>query len=230
MIRVLIVDDEPLTARAHAGYVERLEGFAVAGIAHTAGAAYTAIRHAAEPIDLLLLDLTLPDASGLDLARRLRAEGVALDFVAVTAVRDLEAVQTAMSLGAVQYLIKPFGFAAFRSRLEHVARYREQLRAAGDAATQQQVDQLLATLRTPERTALPKGLSTPTLNAVAAELRRIASPSTASELAERLAMSRVTARRYLEHLSDLGLARRAQRYGGQGRPESTYAWRGAGEG
>ncbi|WBU38922.1 response regulator [Homoserinibacter sp. YIM 151385] len=230
MIRVLVVDDEPLTAEAHAGYLARVPGFELAGIAHSAGAAHQAIAAASESapgagIDLVLLDLTLPDASGIDLARRLRAEGSSVDIVAVTAVRELEAVQTLMSLGAIQYLIKPFDFAAFRDRLEQAARHRERLEAVRGAATQQEVDELLASLHAPARTALPKGLSSETLDAVAARLRTAATAVTASELAGALALSRVTARRYLEHLSDLGLARRAPRYGGPGRPELTYRWR-----
>ena len=227
MIRVLVVDDERLTAEAHASYVGRMEGFELAGIAMTAGAAHAAVlaEAAVHPIDLILLDLTLPDASGLDLARRLRAEGIDVEIIAITAVRELQSVQAAMALGAIQYLIKPFGFAAFREKLEHFARYREQTQKVEGAATQQDVDELMAALRSPARTSLPKGLASGTLDAIAAQLRTIADPVTASELADRLDMSRVTARRYLEHLHDLGLLQRAPRYGTPGRPELTYAWR-----
>ncbi|NKS66891.1 response regulator, partial [Rhodococcus hoagii] len=71
MIRVLIVEDEVLIAEAHRSYVERAEGFSVHAVAHTAKDAMRAVADAAaagEPVDLVLLDIGLPDASGLDLA------------------------------------------------------------------------------------------------------------------------------------------------------------------
>lgn len=229
MIRVLVVDDEPVVADAHASYLGRLDGFVTAGIAHSAGQAMTFLTEqvtAGAPVDLVLLDLTLPDAGGLDLARRLRATRIDADIIAITAVRDLESVQAAMAVGAFHYLIKPFGFAAFRERLEEYAHYRHQLADTGSATTQQDVDDLLATLRSPRRTALPKGLTAATLESVSSEVRAHAGGYSASELAEHLQLSRVTARRYLEHLADLGLATRAPRYGSPGRPEVGYTWRG----
>ncbi|HET6166819.1 MAG TPA: FaeA/PapI family transcriptional regulator, partial [Marmoricola sp.] len=47
----------------------------------------------------------------------------------------------------------------------------------------------------------------------------------ATEVADAMGASRVTARRYLEHLADEGLVDRAPRYGGSGRPEFEYRWR-----
>ena len=55
-------------------------------------------------------------------------------------------------------------------------------------------------------------------------LRDAAKPRSAAELAEALGVSRVTARRYAEHLVETGRARRGNRYAGTGRPEVTYAW------
>lgn len=229
MIRVLVVDDEPLAAEAHADYVGRLEGFELSGVAFTAREALakiTATKDSAAPIDLILLDLTLPDAHGLDLARTLRASRVDVDIIAITAVRQTESVQAALAVGAVQYLIKPFGFAAFREKLEHYARYRARLVVSEGNSTQQEVDELLASWRPSTRSALPKGLTAATLDTISAHLRGASEPVSASEVAQQLELSRVTARRYLEHLADLGMAARTQRYGTPGRPEVAYAWRG----
>lgn len=228
MIRVLVVEDEPLTAAAHANYLGRLEGFELVGSCSTAREAHAQIvaaRDAGTPVDLLLLDITLPDASGLDLARALRAAKIDIDFIAVTAVRQTEALQAALGLGAVQYLIKPFGFAVFRERLDHYRRYVSRWESATRSATQQDADELFAA-RGPAATAqLPKGLSSVTLDAVSARIRQATAPVSASEVAAPLALSRVTARRYLEHLADLGMVTRTQRYGAPGRPEVEYSWR-----
>lgn len=225
MIRVLVVDDEPIAAEAHAQFLSRLDGFALSGIAasaHEARAQIAAAIEGGEPIDLILLDLTLPDANGLDLARALRAARVPVDFIAITAVRQTDAVHAALGAGAAQYLIKPFGFPVFRDRLETYRRYRELLDGTPGTSTQQEVDDLLSTLRPVWPAALPKGLTAETLAAVTALLRESEGAVSSADAGEQLGVSRVTARRYLEHLCHIGAAVREQRYGTPGRPESLY--------
>lgn len=228
MIRVLVVDDEPLVAAAHVDYLGRLEGFAVAGVAHSAAEALALIARDLETgraPDLLLLDVGLPDGNGLDLARRLRQSRIDVDIIAVTAARDRASVQAAVAVGAAHYLIKPFGFAAFRDKLEQYARYRARLGTTAGIATQDEVDELLAALRAPGRSSLPKGIAGATLELVSAHLEVSALSLSAAETAEALALSRVTARRYLEHLADLGVVQREPRYGSPGRPEVAYSRR-----
>jgi len=226
VIRTLVVEDDVLTADAHAEYLRRLDGFEVVGIAGTAGAALAALResHTTSPIDLLLLDMNLPDGHGIELARRLRSAGVAVDIVAITAVRDIDVVHSAISVGIVQYLIKPFTFATFRSKLDSYRGYRAQLEATDAFATQTEVDGMFASLRSPADAPPPKGLSAATLDAVLGHLRQADRALSAGELAEPLDLSRVTARRYLEHLADIGRATRRPRYGTPGRPELEYRW------
>ena len=69
-IRTLIVDDDFQVASIHADYVDRVDNFTVAGVAHTAAAAAAAVQQL-HP-DLILLDLYLPDEGGLSLLARLR--------------------------------------------------------------------------------------------------------------------------------------------------------------
>ena len=117
MIGVLLVDDDPLTLELHAAYLARLDGFEVVGECTGVRAALSALTAEAERIDLVLLDLTMPDGSGIDVLRRIRGAGSAIDVIAVTSVRDVEAVRRMSALGVAQYLLKPFPFAVFRERL-----------------------------------------------------------------------------------------------------------------
>lgn len=221
MINVLVVEDDLVAADAHRLYVERVEGFAVAGVVHNVGEARRALNRL--DVDLLLLDQYLPDGGGLDLCRALRAEGLLVDVIMVTSARDLTLVRAAVSSGVVQYLLKPFTFATLRDKLERYARFRRGVDRA-EQADQTEVDHLFATLRGTEGAQLPKGMSAPTLDAVAAALRGAGEGLSAAAAAEELGMSRVTARRYLEYLSDHGLAVRQPRYGQVGRPELRYQW------
>ncbi len=69
---------------------------------------------------------------------------------------------------------------------------------------------------------LPKGLSQVSLARVNARLSELGSDASAAEIAESLGMSRVSARRYLEHLVATGAAAVSPRYGSAGRPEHRY--------
>ncbi|WP_159499941.1 response regulator [Microbacterium sp. 18062] len=225
MINVLLVDDEALTLELHRAYVERLDGFRVVGECTGARAAVNAIvgDGSAEPIHLILLDLTMPDGSGLDVLRHVRSRAADVDVIAVTSVRDAETVRRMAALGVANYLVKPFSFAVFRERLEQYRDFRQRAHDAAGDATQAEIDALLGALRPPQHVPLPKGLSRESLERVLEAVRRSAGLS-ASEAAEELGMSRVTARRYLEHLVASGRIARTPRYGTPGRPESEYRW------
>ena len=79
----------------------------------------------------MLLDMHLPDGHGLGLLQRIRAAGHRCDVIAVTSARDSEVVRRAVSQGVVLYLLKPFSFAAFRTKLEQYAAYRDRLAEHG---------------------------------------------------------------------------------------------------
>jgi response regulator of citrate/malate metabolism len=227
MIQVLLVDDDALTLELHRTYLERLEGFRVVAECTGARAAVSAIleRPPAEGIDLVRLDMTMPDGTGLDVLRHVRARAADVDVIAVTGVRDADVVRQMVALGVAQYLIKPFAFAVFRERLEQYRAYRERARDASGPATQSEIDAMLSALRPSAPASLPKGLSADTLERVTASVRRDG-PLSAAETATLLGMSRVAARRYLEHLADADRVERSPRYGSPGRPETEYRWRG----
>ena len=222
-VRVLVVEDEALAAEAHAAYVGRIAGFELAGVARSARDAMRFL--AGHPdVDLLLLDLHLPDGHGLGLLQQARAAGHRCDAIAVTSARDSEVVRHAVTQGVVLYLIKPFTFASFRTKLEQYAAYRSQIAAAPPEVVQDEVDRLFGSLR-PVAQTLPKGMSQETLQQVTDTLRTAPAALSATEVAGTIGTSRVTARRYLEHLADGGLVDRRPRYGRSGRPEVEYRWR-----
>jgi len=229
VIRVLIVEDDVLIAEAHRTYLGRLQGFSPAAVVHTARDAMRTAAGAAaagEPIDLVLLDLGLPDASGISLASGLSGLVPAPDIIAITSERDLEMVRAAVSHGALAYLLKPFTFAAFRDRLERYRRYRTALPAGTEAASQAEVDRAMAELRIgADRAASPKGAAPQTTDEIARAVRDRPGGLTADEVAAQVGVSRVTAWRYLERLADEGTVTRNTDYGKAGRPKTRYQWR-----
>ncbi|GAA3547924.1 response regulator [Nonomuraea rosea] len=214
-ISVLVVEDEEITAEANRIYVERVPGFAVAGVVRSGVEALRFLGRT--PVDLILLDLYLPDMHGLEVCRAVRASGLMCDVIAVTSARDLAMVRSAVSLGVSQYLLKPFTYATLAEKLTRYARFKEE---AGMAVGQGDVDRVLGTLR--GTSELPKGMARDTLATVAAQLRGHPQGLAAQAVADAIGVSRVTARRYLEYLVELGVAGRVPRYGQVGRPELLY--------
>ena len=216
---MLVVEDDPVAAEAHRTYVDRLPGFTCMGVAGTAARALQVLGR--DQVDLVLLDMHLPDGNGLDVVRRMRAAGNQTDVVMVTAAREVAAVQAAARIGVVQYVLKPFAFETLRDRLTAYARQRRAVESGQVVADQDEVDRLLhpATV-----SSVPKGLAGSVLDRVVTLLGN-REGWTAEEVAASLGTSRITARRYLEHLADQGQALRTQRYDGRsGRPKVEYSW------
>ncbi len=226
MIRVLIVEDEPLIAQAHHAYVGRVPGFVVHSVVHTGGAAMRAMVAADakdEPIDLVLLDIGLPDANGLDVAAALSGLRPCPDVIAITSARDLSMVRSAVAHGILLYLLKPFTFAAFRDKLERYREYRDTLPEGGSAVSQADIDRAMAALRTSDRQAsAPKGIAAQTLEEVFRSVDDSEQGMTAAEAATAVGVSRVTAWRYLERLAQESQVERHTEYGRAGRPQVRY--------
>ncbi len=223
MIRGLVVDDDFMVARIHVGFVGRVEGFEVVGVAHSGAEAADAVARLRP--DLLLLDLYLPDRFGLDLLADLRTGPHPCDAIVITAAKESDAVRAAVRLGVADYLLKPFGFPDLEERLVRYAAQRRLLDRT-EVHGQEDVDRVFvrAASGTGGTVALPKGLSAETARLVEGALTEAEATLSATELAELVGVSRVSARRYLEHYVTTGQADVRLRYGSTGRPERRYRW------
>ncbi|MFD6700423.1 MULTISPECIES: response regulator [unclassified Microbacterium] len=216
--RVVIVEDDRLLAGLNAKLVGELPDFEVVAVAHTASAGLREIEH--HRPELLLLDVYLPDLNGLELLRRLRTMRTDVEVIAVTAARDLETVRRARMLGVRHYLVKPFTKADLHRRLNEVQRALDM--TEGNADLDQRAVDLMLGGGSDEAAVAPKNLSASSLHRVAELLEGAAGDMSSAEIADALGMSRVSARRYLDHLATIGRAEVAPRYGTVGRPENRY--------
>ena len=219
MITVLVVDDDFRVARIHSAFVDRVDGFRTIGVAHTG---QEAIRLAVALVpDLILLDLYLPDVFGLDVLNRMRVAGVEGDAIVISAANESETVERAVKLGVVNYLLKPFTQADLLDRLTQYRATRRSRRPA-TLSDQAAVDQLLGRGDRARSEPLPKGLSTETAELIMTALTGADSELSAQECADAVGISRVSARRYLEHFVRQGRVAVTLRYGAVGRPERRY--------
>lgn len=218
MTKVLVVDDDFRVASVHASYASSVEGFEVVAVAHTAADALRAVDELRP--DLVLLDNYLPDRSGLEVCAQLA--GAACDVMMITADGSAESVRAALSAGAVNYLLKPFGVDQLVRRLKAWQRYRGRVRDG--LLDQDQIDTAMRALHEGDRPQAPKGQSPVTASLVRDALQAAQGPVSAADLGTELGIARATAQRYLAGLVDDGVALMRLRYGGTGRPEHEYVW------
>lgn len=215
-LSVLVVDDDFRVARLHAEVVARVPGFRVAHVCSTAADALRQVTAVGAAIDLALLDLYLPDTPGLDLMVRLPC-----DVFVVSAAAERAAVTTALSRGALAYLVKPFPDEVLVERLVAYSRFRSVLDRQ-DVLGQTEIDLALRALHAPSASR-PKGHSTLTENAVAAAVLESHEAVSAASVAETVGISRATAQRYLSLLAESGRILMQLRYGSTGRPEHRFS-------
>jgi two-component system LytT family response regulator len=138
-LRVLLVDDEPLIRLGVRNGLASLAGIEIAGECESGEQAIQAIL--SQQIDLVLLDVQMPDCTGLDVVRQIGPQRMPM-VIFVTAY-DEYAVK-AFEMNAVDYLLKPFDDERLRNSIE---RARERHATRNQSALTQQLQTLLDTRR-----------------------------------------------------------------------------------
>ena len=219
MIRVLLVEDDPMVAELNRRFVDQMDGFCTVGALQGGQEALAFLR--GQEVDLILLDIYMPGQTGLELLAAIRGAALDVDVIFVTAARDPRTISRALKLGAVDYLIKPFEFERLQLALE---RYRETHRRMREErlVSQSEMDRVF-NLGAPAqgRLQLPKGLDRNTLLRICAALlepTEVDNWQTSEAFARVIGISRVSIRKYFECLSELKGLQVEFGYGGVGRP------------
>ena len=212
--RGVIVDDDPMVSYISREYLERDCRFAVAGEFADGREALHFL--CGNTVDLVLLELRMPEYSGEELMKDLLKNDVPADVIPVTAERSGESLGHALRLGAADYLIKPFTYERFRQCLERYAQ-RAQIAAGLKAADQEAVDHLL---HMPQAAVDAGGGREQHIMGC---FRNAPERSfTVKEVAREAGLSDVTVRRYLKRLADAGRIMSGIDYNTGGHPRILY--------
>ncbi|WP_395150886.1 response regulator [uncultured Allofournierella sp.] len=218
--QVVIVEDDPMVAMLNRRYTQKDDRFVVVKEFNRGQPALDYLRF--HPVDLLLLDMYMPELSGLELLRQLRSAGVQVDAILITAASDTPTVENAMRLGVVDYLVKPFEYQRFQQALD-TFHWR---RAAVQCPTmsQQELDGLLhsPTQALPAKAPIPKGLQEKTLALILEFLRQQTQSLTCEQIAHGVGFSVVTVRHYVAYLAQSGQVESQVDYSTGGRPSVLY--------
>ena len=164
MYSVVIVEDDPMIAELNRRYVEKDGRFAPVQCFAAPRPALDRLRRC--PADLVILDFYMPQMTGLEFLRAVRAAGIGSDVIMITAANDAATVEALTRLGIVDYLVKPFAYERFCRALDGFCRRRAAMQ--GGSLDQSALDSLL---HDAPPAPLPKGLQAQTLEKIAACLR-----------------------------------------------------------
>lgn len=224
MIRVLIVEDDPMVAQLNKQFLAKIEGYTLVAMANSVAEARE--RLTTEVIDLVLLDVYMPEEDGLALLSDIRAQQLPTDAILITAATDVTQVQTALRYGAVDYLIKPFEFERFKTALNKYKQHYDLLHGHQSLSQSSLDRQLLSQTQTPDNAQanLPKGLTQKTLQAIINKVNDSGERAfSTDEIAEMANISRVSVRKYLKFLADIEVLEESMTYG-IGRPVYLYTF------
>lgn len=214
-IKVLIVEDDPMVAEINKNYTEAVEGFSVSCIAKNGKEALDKINEI--NIDLVILDIYLPEINGVDLLSLIRREDKNIDVIMITAADDSDTVSRVLRQGVIAYITKPFKFDRYRLILENYKRQKQTILQKANLE-QSDIDNMLAISVHNGKKEMPKNLHAQTLTMITNYLLECKEPISAEELSAGVGISRVTCRRYLEYLVDKGQLQMDLSYISVGRP------------
>lgn len=220
-LRVLIVEDDFRIARMHGKYIEMNMDFALTGIAHNYAEAFALINGQAP--DLLLLDVYLPDRSGIELLRTLRSLGIPSDTILITASKESDIVEEGLRLGVFDYLIKPFDLDHLQNTLTKYAQFRRRLTSS--AELNQDLLNDLMKLRAPKESSshqFHKGIDEKTLKLIQSCIQHATDLVTTEDITRMAGVSLSTVRNYLKYLLRENMIDEFLQYGTIGRPQKLY--------
>ena len=220
MYKVLIVEDDPMVAMINEQYIKRNKNFEVVGKCNNGLSALDFIEN--NTVDLLILDVFMPKMDGFETLRQIRNKQITVDAIMVTAANDRDSLEEALHLGIVDYLVKPFTFDRFQMALE---KYIAQNNALKDIETlnQKNIDHIIDNSRKKSDDLFPKGIQEKTLELIMEYLNANKSIwFTGDEIAEKVNLTGVTVRRYMNYLAESGRVVSEMNYETGGRPCMQY--------
>lgn len=219
MIKVLIIEDDPMVAEINMNYINKIKDFNIVGWSKNGEEAFKFIKE--EEVDLLILDVYMPKVDGIELLKKLRKEYKYVDVIFVTAAKESHIIDQGLKLGAVDYLIKPFTFDRMKLALEKY-KDRVKLLSLTNEVSQEELDKIFDPNPQNLETIYPKGIHKNTLNLIVDYIEKLNYEIDLELISKKLNISSVTARHFLEYLVDNRFIFKEFRYGDIGRPKNYY--------
>lgn len=223
MIRVLIIEDDPMVAEINKTFLSKISGFTTIGTVNNGIDAWKFLEDHPNAVDLILLDVFMPKMDGFTFLKKLKNVHPNVDVIMITAAQTGKDVKKALNHGVVDYIIKPFTFDRMALSL-NTYKNRIEILNASDSVEQSVLDRRIFQQKSTPSDALPKGIDKNTL----ASVKQIAAMQnkqfSTKELAGQLDISRISLKKYLNYLEEQGIIKSTLDYRAKGRPVQLYRY------
>lgn len=220
MYKVLIVEDDPMVAMINEQYIGKNKKFHVVKKCKDGKSALDYLKD--HEVDLLILDVYMPHMDGFATLRQIRNQHISVEAIMVTAANDREALEEALHLGIVDYLVKPFTYDRFQMALDKFIAQNNALKDM-NILNQKNIDYIIESSRKKNEEIHPKGIQDKTLEKIIQHLKENKTKwMTGDEIAEKAGLTVVTVRRYMNYLSANGMVEDKMNYETGGRPCVIY--------
>ena len=225
MIKVLIVETDPMVRDINEKFLRNIKGYSLLKSVNNIEEAKELIT--GKKVDLILLDLLFPQGCGLELVKWIRSNEIKCDIILITADKSIESVEDAFRYGVVDYIIKPYKYKRFVESMNQYKARKSSFKNFKDAE-QEIIDEIalmgkMIVSKGHCSDDSSKNVNEHTYNRFLDTIASTCGESfTAQEVAQKIGISRITARRYLEYLEKEQKVIIELEYGSVGRPKNKY--------
>ena len=219
-MNVLIVEDDPMVALINKRYLEQITDIKTFGPVMYENVIIKSLKE--NDIDLILMDVFLPEKSGIDILKAIREKNFFTDVIMITAANSTNEIKRAFAYGVVDYLVKPFEFERFKEAINKY-KARKKVLLNEEVVSQSDIDSLIMNNSSENEVKLPKGLNARTLDRIIDFLNEKSNEVwTLREIAYEIKISNVTIKKYMDYLESIGKVDLEMNFGNVGRPEYKY--------
>ena len=220
---ILIIEDDPMVASINQQFVEQIQPQCIIKNVRNTEDGLHIIQ--TENVQLILLDVYLPGMSGTDFLKKLTQLGIQIPVILITAADDSTTLTDALNYQVIDYLIKPFTFERLKTAFKKYDTLHKIIEEH-KKTNQSDLDSVFNNLHTYQtkkaETDLPKGLSRLTLTKILSQMEKIEQPFSTEALAKKVALSRISTKKYITFLVDIAALTESMDYPDIGRPTTLY--------
>lgn len=230
-MKILIIEDDPMVRLINHKFLDRITQLASATVTECESAVAALDLADLDEYALILLDMYLPQVSGTEFLAELLKRQLHPQVIMMTAANDQQTLKEAVNYGVLDFLIKPFSFDRFEQAIAKFTR----LQVVDDKHTVSQTDLdslfqgATATMQPETSHDLPKGLAKLSLQRIVQTLRQFDSEFSNQDVADETGLSRVSTKKYVDFLTEIGFLGSRIVYQNSGRPLTKFRVDGQGE-
>lgn len=219
MYKVLVVEDDPMVRMINEQYVRMNKDFCIASSVKNGQEALDYLKE--NKVDLVILDVFMPFMNGVEFLKKLREQKLKTEVIMVTAANDTATLEETMHLGVIDYLVKPFALERFQVALE---KFTAKMNAISGSAVLDQnlIDSIISHSPQKKSKEYPKGIQEKTLERIKNCFENKNDWHSVELIAEKLGISIVTVRHYVNYLVKEGFLQESINYETGGRPSMLY--------